>query len=55
MQQVRRRTTRAILVPLALLILVIGSSLPASAAGVDQPEAPAYVPGIVIGPLSIKW
>jgi hypothetical protein len=61
MLQFRRRTTRAILVPLTLLIVVLGSSLPASAAGTDNSldTPPTYVapsrPPIGIGPLSLKW
>jgi hypothetical protein len=53
MKQIRRRTARAILVPVALFVLVLGSVLPASAAPIaSSPEAPA---GFVIRALSLNW
>jgi hypothetical protein len=53
MKQIRRRTTRAILVPFALFVIVLGGALPAAAYDSDSaPAAPTY---IVIGPLSLRW
>jgi hypothetical protein len=56
MKQLRRRSTRAILIPFALFALVIGSSLPASA---DYSDGATYSPPTYtkysIGPLSLKW
>ena len=53
MKHFRRRANRAILVPFALFVLVLGGALPASAAPISStPDAPAY---IGIGPLSLSW
>jgi hypothetical protein len=53
MKQFRRRSARAILVPFALFVVVLGGALPASAAPYyGSPDAPFY---IVIGPLSLSW
>jgi hypothetical protein len=51
MKQFRRRTSRAILVPFALFVLVLGGALPASAAPLDTTTS--YYSGI--GPLSLSW
>ena len=59
MKQIRRRTARAILVPFALFVIVLGSALPASAAPImsdtpdtSVPTAPTYsLPGL----FSLKW
>ena len=50
MKHLRRRTSRAILVPFALFVLVLGGALPASAAPLDTT---AYYIGI--GPDSLSW
>jgi hypothetical protein len=54
MNNIRRRTSRAILVPFALFVIVLGGALPASAAPLDSgsPDAPTY---FIIGPLSLRW
>jgi hypothetical protein len=53
MKQFRRRTSRAIVVPFALFVLVLGGALPASAAPISSaPDAAFY---IVIGPFSLSW
>jgi hypothetical protein len=61
MKQLRRRSTRAILIPFALFALVIGSSLPASAYDDGEVTTPPATPAApasakpAIGPLSLKW
>ena len=50
MKLFRRRTSRAILVPFALFVIVLGGALPASAAPLDSTSN--Y---IGIGPLSLSW
>ena len=53
MEQFRRRTARAILVPFALFAIVLGAALPASAAPVvSASDAPSYSD---IGPVSLSW
>jgi hypothetical protein len=54
MQQIRRRFTRTVLVPLALLVLIVGGTVPASA-DTAAPTAPAASFSISIGPLSLNW
>jgi hypothetical protein len=53
MKQIRRRTARAILVPFALFVLVLGGALPASAAPLSYSADSSF--RIVIGPLSLNW
>ena len=54
MKHFRRRTSRAILVPFALFILVLGGALPASAApAYGSADTTAYYIGI--GPFSLSW
>jgi len=53
MKQIRRRTTRAIMVPFALFVIVLGGTLPASAAPLKPaPEASNHV---VLGHDSLSW
>ncbi len=53
MKQIRRRTTRAILVPFALFVIVLGGALPASAAPLTT--TPDTAIRIVVGPYSLSW
>jgi hypothetical protein len=54
MKYFRRRTSRAILVPFALFVLVLGGALPASAAPqYGTADTTSY--DIGIGPLSLSW
>ena len=50
MKYIRHRASRAILVPFALFVLVLGGALPASAAPLDTTSY-----HIGIGPLSLSW
>jgi len=50
MKHLRRRTSRAILVPFALFVLVLGGALPASAAPLQT-----TADYISIGPDSLSW
>jgi hypothetical protein len=51
MKHFRRHTSRAILVPFALFVLVLGGALPASAAPLT-PETSYYIGN---GPDSLSW
>ena len=54
MKYIRRRASRAILVPFALFVLVLGGTLPASAAPLyGAADTTAYYIGI--GPDSLSW
>jgi hypothetical protein len=54
MKQFRRRTSRAILVPFALFVIVLGGALPASAAPlITSSNTSSY--DISIGPFSLSW
>jgi hypothetical protein len=53
MKQIRRRTARAILVPFALFVIVLGGALPANAAPPDR--TPATSIHFVVSPLSLSW
>ena len=56
MQNARRRATRAVLIPLALLIVVLGSALPANAQANSTLAAdPSYSFSIGVGPFSLSW
>jgi hypothetical protein len=52
MKLFRRRASRAILVPFALFVIVLGGALPASADPLYTPD-PSF--SIVIGPYSLSW
>lgn len=52
MKQIRRRTTRVILVPFALFVLAVGA-MPANAASLDGREAPSQ--SFCIGAISLNW
>ena len=53
MKQLRRRITRTVLVPLALLVLIVGSTLPASAAApADYAVVDLSTP---VGTYSLNW
>ncbi len=52
MKLFRRRTSRAILVPFALFVIVLGGALPASAESITSPD-PSF--SVVIGPYSLSW
>jgi hypothetical protein len=54
MKQIRRITTRSVLVPLALLALVMATSIPANAASLPTDASPTVV-SVRFGPLSINW
>ena len=54
MKQIRRRTTRAILVPIALFVIVLGGVLPASAAPLAT-SSDTSSHHIGLGPLSLSW
>jgi hypothetical protein len=55
--QIWRRTVRAVLVPLALVVLVMSAALPASAATTDSGSTTAQsTPGVYRAkPLSLNW
>lgn len=53
-----RKALRVLIVPVALVVLVVGTSLPASANDADPAYAPAYSDGLTLpgfGPLSLNW
>jgi hypothetical protein len=52
MKHIRRRTTRAILVPFALFVLAVGA-MPANAASLDGRVAPSH--SFCIAGISLNW
>jgi hypothetical protein len=55
MKNARRRAVRAVLLPLALLIVVLGSALPANAQSNNLAADPSYSFSTDVGPFSLSW
>jgi len=53
--QIWRRTLRAVLIPMALVVLVVGSALPASAAALPGLQPVQTNPGFSAKPNSLNW